>query len=358
MFFTYASCICLHFQVHHDQILDDYFHFALRHIAGTRAKGKSTPDSNQCIVFTYKCIHSFDSQSWSLMSIVIMISVGLCLFTYKATEFNALGFSFILFASLVSGMRWSFAQLIMQRSKLGLHNPIDMVFHMQPWMILSVLPFTIGFEGRQLYDGWQQFDTSSLDERTECWTIVMKIVTGAVIAFFMELSEFLVLTYTSSLTMAVSNILKEICALVLAVELNGDRLSALNVVGLVMCLGGICSHVLHKYRMMQKTATANGGGIMQRSTNGGSNAGRGHGDGEVDGAKSSSAGDRCSIGSTSTMPQSWRSVTGQQSVPLLNGSLDDSDEEDGDDGNQGRQNSSDIIFDVLKRRDTRRLPVQ
>lgn len=31
--------------------------------------------------------------------------------------------------------------------KLGLHNPIDMIFHMQPWMILAVLPFTIGFEG-------------------------------------------------------------------------------------------------------------------------------------------------------------------------------------------------------------------
>lgn len=85
-------------------------------------------------------------------AIVIMISGGLFLFTYKSTHFDALGFSFLLFASLSSGIRWSFAQLIMQKSKLGLHNPIDMIYHMQPWMILAVLPFTIGFEGRIVCD--------------------------------------------------------------------------------------------------------------------------------------------------------------------------------------------------------------
>lgn len=81
------------------------------------------------------------------MFIVVMISSGLCLFTYKSSEFNALGFAFLLLASMVSGMRWSLAQLIMQKSKLGLHNPVDMVYFMQPWMIASILPFTIGFEG-------------------------------------------------------------------------------------------------------------------------------------------------------------------------------------------------------------------
>ena len=76
-----------------------------------------------------------------------MIAGGLFMFTYKSTQFDGIGFAFLLFASFTSGIRWSFAQLIMQKSKLGLHNPVDMMFHMQPWMILSILPFTIGFEG-------------------------------------------------------------------------------------------------------------------------------------------------------------------------------------------------------------------
>lgn len=89
----------------------------------------------------------FLQQSWSLVAIVAMIATGLFMFTYKSTEFDVFGFAFLLFASFTSGIRWSFAQLIMQKSKLGLHNPIDMIFHMQPWMIISIIPFTIGFEG-------------------------------------------------------------------------------------------------------------------------------------------------------------------------------------------------------------------
>lgn len=82
------------------------------------------------------------------MVIVVLISSGLCLFTYKSTQFNTLGFIFLILASIISGIRWTFAQFIMQKSKLGLHNPIDMMYFMQPWMILPILPLALGFEGK------------------------------------------------------------------------------------------------------------------------------------------------------------------------------------------------------------------
>lgn len=84
------------------------------------------------------------------MFIVIMISGGLFMFTFKSTEFNAWGFTFLLFASFTSGIRWTFAQFIMQKTKLGLHNPIDMIYFMQPWMIVALLPLTIAFEGKEI----------------------------------------------------------------------------------------------------------------------------------------------------------------------------------------------------------------
>lgn len=86
-------------------------------------------------------------QSWSLVGIVLTIAVGLIMFTYKATQFNLLGFNFLVVASLAAGLRWTFAQILMQRSKPGLQNPLDMVFHVQPWMFLSLLPFAAFFEG-------------------------------------------------------------------------------------------------------------------------------------------------------------------------------------------------------------------
>lgn len=43
---------------------------------------------------------------------------------------------------------------------------------------------------------------------------------------------------------------------ILAVEWNGDRLSAINVIGLVVCLLGISSHVVHKIKTIQpRTST-------------------------------------------------------------------------------------------------------
>lgn len=75
----------------------------------------------------------------------------------------------------------------------------------------------------------------------------IKISIGAFLAFFMEISEFLVLSQTSSLTLSVSGIFKEICQLVLAVEINGEVLSFYNLIGLMLCLGGIASHVIFKY---------------------------------------------------------------------------------------------------------------
>lgn len=70
------------------------------------------------------------------------------MFTYKATQFNLLGFVLILLASVCSGLRWSCVQLLLQKSKLEMKNPIDMILHMQPWMILSLLPFAVYKEGK------------------------------------------------------------------------------------------------------------------------------------------------------------------------------------------------------------------
>lgn len=71
------------------------------------------------------------------------------MFTYKSTQFHVLGFILCLLASFSSGLRWTMAQVIMQKSKLGLRNPIDMIYYMQPWMLLPVIPITLWFEGNK-----------------------------------------------------------------------------------------------------------------------------------------------------------------------------------------------------------------
>jgi len=71
-------------------------------------------------------------------------------------------------------------------------------------------------------------------------------------AFFMEIAEYLVVTFTSSLTLSVAGIFKEICTLCLAVVFNGDQLTFINFLGLLLCFTGIICHVAFKF---MKSAT-------------------------------------------------------------------------------------------------------
>lgn len=97
-----------------------------------------TKSTTIIFILIFSLILKLEKKSWSLAMTVIMISTGLFMTTYKSTNFNALGFAFLIFASMCSGIRWSFAQLVIQKSKLGLHNPVDMIYFMQPWMVTNI----------------------------------------------------------------------------------------------------------------------------------------------------------------------------------------------------------------------------
>lgn len=50
---------------------------------------------------------------------VLFIAVGLFMFTYESTQFHAAGFFLVLLASFISGLRWTLAQMVLQREETG-----------------------------------------------------------------------------------------------------------------------------------------------------------------------------------------------------------------------------------------------
>ncbi|KAK7066463.1 hypothetical protein SK128_010420 [Halocaridina rubra] len=194
-------------------------------------------------ILIFAILFKLEEMRCSVVLLVVLIAGGLFLFTYKYTQFNLFGFLLVILASLLSGLRWTLSQLVMQKSELGLSNPIDMVYHIQPWMTVSLLPLAVIMEGTSIAASEYGFRFQDSSDALHMWGRVMF---GAVLAFFMEVSEYLVVCFTSSLTFSIAGVAKEIMTLSLAVYIYNEHLSSINVAGLVLCIFGIMLHVALK----------------------------------------------------------------------------------------------------------------
>ncbi|KAE8575510.1 hypothetical protein XENTR_v10003853 [Xenopus tropicalis] len=165
------------------------------------------------------------------------------MFTFKSTQFNTGGFVLVLAASAFGGVRWTLTQLLMQKAELGLQNPIDTMFHLQPVMFLSLFPLFVGIEGLHVATSEQLFCSQ---DSHQLLALLATLALGGLLAFGLGFSEFLLVSKTSSLTLSIAGIFKELCVLLLATHLLGDELSILNWLGFAVCIAGIALHVALK----------------------------------------------------------------------------------------------------------------
>ncbi|BFZ19512.1 hypothetical protein BsWGS_22551 [Bradybaena similaris] len=194
-------------------------------------------------ILMFSLFFKLEKFRWSLVAVVLFIFTGLFLFTFHSTQFELIGFSLVMTASVLSGLRWTLAQILLQRDELGLHNPIDMMFHIQPWMMLALFPLSALFEGDVVSTTDKYFRFSE-------WSVLLTgigaILLGGFLGFMLEFSEYLLLFHTSSLTMSISGVFKESCILALAYLVNHDPMNVVNAIGLIVCLLGIVIHVVAK----------------------------------------------------------------------------------------------------------------
>jgi solute carrier family 35 protein C2 len=164
-----------------------------------------TKSSAVLFILIFSLIFKLEELRAALVLVVLLIAGGLFMFTYKSTQFNVEGFALVLGASFIGGIRWTLTQMLLQKAELGLQNPIDTMFHLQPLMFLGLFPLFAVFEGLHLSTSEKIFrfqDTGLL--------------------------------------------LREVCTLLLAAHLLGDQISLLNWLGFALCLSGISLHVALK----------------------------------------------------------------------------------------------------------------
>ncbi|KAM3720514.1 Solute carrier family 35 member [Dirofilaria immitis] len=175
-----------------------------------------------------------------------LIAFGLFLFTWRSALFELRGLLLIELAAACTGLRWTVSQIVMQGEKKLLKHPLDMVAYVQPWMVLAILPLFFVYEGSQF-----SFDkvTHYLNDHAPYYVLFF-ISFGGLLAFAMEMAEYLLLVYTSGITLNIFGIIKEVVTLSLAHFINGDYFSLVNTVGLLLCFGGMLLHAFSKRTLL------------------------------------------------------------------------------------------------------------
>lgn len=192
-------------------------------------------------------IFGLEKPSWNLVALMLLMSAGVCLMVAGETEFSAIGFTLLMIASACSGIRWALTQMLL-RHHPATHNPIASLFFLTP--VMFVVLFTCGL----LQEGTSTFLEGVRGLANEWgWLlgIVILLVPGC-LAFFMTLFEFALIKETSVITLSVGGIFKEILTVMAGRQYFHEKLTTINLVGLVVTIAAVAIYNWMKIKQMRR----------------------------------------------------------------------------------------------------------
>lgn len=191
-----------------------------------------------------------ETPSVKLGGIILIISVGVLLTVAKETEFEFWGFIFVMLAAVMSGFRWSMTQILLQKESYGLKNPLVLMSYVTPVMAVGTGLFSL------ILDPWEEFRRSSYFDSS--WHITrsgLLMLFGGTLAFFMVLTEYVLVSITSAVTVTIAGVVKEAVTILVAVFYFHDEFTWLKGAGLVTIMFGVSLFNWYKYQKFQNRLT-------------------------------------------------------------------------------------------------------
>ncbi|KAJ7960709.1 Sugar phosphate transporter domain containing protein [Quillaja saponaria] len=188
-----------------------------------------------------------ESPSIKLSGIILIISVGVLLTVAKETEFEFWGFVFVMLAAVMSGFRWSMTQILLQKEAYGLKNPLTLMSYVTPVMALVTAFLSL------VLDPWSEFRKNNYFNNP--WHITrscLLMLLGGTLAFFMVLTEYILVSVTSAVTITIAGVVKEAVTILVAVFYFHDEFTWLKGVGLFTIMVGVSLFNWFKYQKLQK----------------------------------------------------------------------------------------------------------
>ncbi|PVU96110.1 hypothetical protein BB561_001368 [Smittium simulii] len=196
-------------------------------------------------VLFFAFIFKLEKPSINLILVISLICFGVFFMAYGETAFDRVGFTQVMLASLMSGLRWSMAQMLMEKEKFGMTNPFLTLSYLTPIMAFALFILSNLIENPLFTIGKTNYFATFSDAAST----IFLILSGGFFATAMVVSEFFLIIQTSVLTLAVVGILKEVLTLSLGMIVFGDKITSINFFGLLMTLAGI---VIYNYIKINK----------------------------------------------------------------------------------------------------------
>eukprot|EP01100_Stratorugosa_tubuloviscum_P012892 TRINITY_DN6266_c0_g1_i1.p1 TRINITY_DN6266_c0_g1~~TRINITY_DN6266_c0_g1_i1.p1 ORF type:complete len:344 (-),score=159.19 TRINITY_DN6266_c0_g1_i1:62-1093(-) len=170
---------------------------------------------------------------WEVYLAMIPIAGGVALSSWQEADLNWLGFFAAIFATALRAVK-SVWQGILLSDDDDKFDALSLLYHMSPPSIVMLIAMTLFFEPAILLD-WQTISSTLLSN----FELVTWIFLSAVIAFFLNIMNFLVTKFTSAITLQVLGNVKVVLSIIVSVLIFQNSVPALSWVGCIITLLGV-----------------------------------------------------------------------------------------------------------------------
>ncbi|KAL4877586.1 triose-phosphate transporter family-domain-containing protein [Aspergillus karnatakaensis] len=203
-------------------------------------------------VLLFAFVFRLETLSVKLIAIIATMTVGVVMMVAGETAFNAVGFVLIIASAFFSGFRWGLTQILLLRHP-ATANPFSTLFFLTPVMFISLIVIALAVEGpSEIIVG-----LTALADAHGFWPGILLLIFPGILAFCMISSEFALLQRSSVVTLSICGIFKEVVTITAAGVIFHDKLTPVNVTGLVVTIGSIATYNYMKISKMRAEAQNN-----------------------------------------------------------------------------------------------------
>lgn len=147
---------------------------------------------------------------------------------------------------------------------VGLHNPITLMSYVSPVMAVGTAILSL------LMDPWHEFVATVYFDNA--WHILQScflMLIGGALAFFMVLTEYILVSATSAVTVTIAGVVKEAVTILVAVFYFHDSFTLLKGMGLLTIMVGVGLFNWYKYKRLKKDPPSETGVMTSSISDGG-----------------------------------------------------------------------------------------